>query len=119
MPYTAWWALTPLPGTRTYRELLEKGLLRRPRWWLYKPGAYPDYKMSGPDLTDEDMFLALDERGMARGESCISARELHTKTRVHSFVLDKVRTSEAREGGAREIVPGRSKTTCDDDEFGR
>jgi len=56
VPYTAWWALTPLPGTRTYRELLEKGLLRRPRWWLYKPGAYPDYKMSGPDLTDEEFF---------------------------------------------------------------
>jgi radical SAM superfamily enzyme YgiQ (UPF0313 family) len=54
--YTAWWALTPLPGTRTYRELQEKGLLRRERWWLHKPGPYPDYKMSGPDFNDEEFF---------------------------------------------------------------
>jgi len=54
--YTAWWALTPLPGTRTYRELLAKGLLKRPRWWLYKPEKYPDYKMSGPEMRNDDFF---------------------------------------------------------------
>lgn len=54
--YTAWWALTPLPGTETYRRLLGEGLLRRPRWWLSKPGEYPDYKMSGPAITDEEFF---------------------------------------------------------------
>lgn len=54
--YTAWWALTPLPGTETYRELLAKGLLKRARWWLHKPGEYPDYKMTGPDATDEAFF---------------------------------------------------------------
>lgn len=56
VPYTAWWALTPLPGTRTYRELLAKGLLKRPAWWLHKPGEYPDYKMTGPEITEEEFF---------------------------------------------------------------
>ena len=56
VPYTAWWALTPLPGTRTYRDLLKNGHLKRQSWWLHKPGKYPDYKMSGPEITNEDFF---------------------------------------------------------------
>lgn len=56
VPYTAWWAMTPLPGTATYRGMKEAGRLKRDKWWLHKPGKYPDYKVTGPDLSEEEFF---------------------------------------------------------------
>lgn len=34
VPYTAWWPLTPLPGTKIFQRLKAQGRLKDERWWL-------------------------------------------------------------------------------------
>lgn len=56
VPYTAWWAMTPLPGTAMYGNMRRSGRLKKENWWLYKPGPYPDYKVRGESMSEEEFF---------------------------------------------------------------